>query len=67
LYIVATCPELIVNLRRERARITDTIGRLKTAQRLLGIVLDTAPPAIVAEADRIDPDEAGHAARTSSR
>jgi len=58
--IVATCPELVVNLRRERSRIADTIGQLETSQRLLDIVLDSAPPAIVAAADRIAMDGPGH-------
>jgi len=50
--ITPTCPELIVTLRRERARITDMIGELKTSERLLDTVLDAAPPALLARADR---------------
>lgn len=50
--IVATCPELIVRLRDERARIDHAIDELRTSQKLLDIVLEAAPPALTAAADR---------------
>jgi hypothetical protein len=50
--IVPTCPEFIVSLRREQARINDAIDALRTSQKLLDIVLDAAPPAVTAAADR---------------
>lgn len=54
--IVPTCPEFIVNLRREQARISHAIAELKTSQRLLDKMLDAAPPEIVAAADRGKPE-----------
>ncbi len=54
--IVPTCPEFIVNLRREQARISHAIAELKTSQRLLDEMLDAAPPEIVAAADRGKPE-----------
>jgi DNA-binding transcriptional MerR regulator len=50
--IVPTCPAFIVSLRREQARINDAIDELRTSQKLLDIVLDAAPPAVSAAADR---------------
>jgi DNA-binding transcriptional MerR regulator len=49
--IVPTCPELVVTLHRERARISAAIGELTASRRLLDIVLDAASPEIVAEAE----------------
>lgn len=37
------CPTFIGELRRERARITETIGQLESSRRMLDAVLDTAP------------------------
>jgi len=53
--IVPTCPELVITLRRERARVTAAMGELAASQRLLDTALDAAPPEIVAEADRTSP------------
>ena len=51
--IVPSCPEFIITLRRERARVSAAIDELKTSQRLLDTVLDAAPPAIVTAADQL--------------
>lgn len=48
--IVPSCPEFIITLRRERARISAAVDELKTSQQLLDTVLDAAPPAIVTAA-----------------
>ncbi|WP_031525078.1 MerR family transcriptional regulator [Streptomyces sp. NRRL F-5123] len=37
------CPTFIGELRRERARITETISQLEGSRRILDAVLDTAP------------------------
>ncbi|MET9593061.1 MerR family transcriptional regulator [Streptomyces sp. NPDC006516] len=37
------CPTFIGELRRERARITETISQLESSRRILDAVLDTAP------------------------
>lgn len=51
--IVPTCSELIVRLRSERERIDQAIDELRTSQKLLDTVLDAAPPAVTAAADRL--------------
>ncbi|MGW3936221.1 MerR family transcriptional regulator [Streptomyces phaeochromogenes] len=43
LRVPADCPTFIGELRRERARITEAIGQLKSSRHLLDAVLDTAP------------------------
>lgn len=42
--VVADCPELLVDLYRERARLSAAIGDLETARRALDAVIATAPP-----------------------
>lgn len=42
--LVADCPELLVELNRERDRLTAAIGELETARRTLDGVIATAPP-----------------------
>ena len=42
--LVADCPELLVDLNRERDRLTAAIGELETARRTLDGVIATAPP-----------------------
>ena len=64
--IVPTCSEFIDNLRRERARITDTIDELKTSRKLLDIVLQAAPAAVVAEADRANRESSALGVRRST-
>lgn len=64
--LVPTCPEFVVNLRRERARIGATIEDLKTSQRLLDIVLDAAPSAIVAQADHASREAPPNGGRRSA-
>jgi DNA-binding transcriptional MerR regulator len=63
--IIPTCPELIVTLRRERARITKAISELTASQSLLDIALDAAPPAITAQAHRAGRDAHSSAALVS--
>lgn len=64
--IVPTCPEFIVSLRRERARINDAIDELRTSQKLLDIILDAAPPVVTAAADRIDQETSGNGVTRSA-
>jgi DNA-binding transcriptional MerR regulator len=40
--MVPTCPDMVGHLRRERARITETITQLETSRRLLDTVLTAA-------------------------
>ncbi|MFI6509158.1 MerR family transcriptional regulator [Streptosporangium sp. NPDC050855] len=42
--LIADCPELLLDLYRERDRITSAITRLSTALQTLEGVIDTAPP-----------------------
>ncbi|HZA15408.1 MAG TPA: MerR family transcriptional regulator [Pseudonocardiaceae bacterium] len=42
--LVADCPELLIDLCRERDRLTASIGELKTARRALDAVIATASP-----------------------
>jgi DNA-binding transcriptional MerR regulator len=50
--IVPTCPEFVVRLRNERTRVDRAIGQLRASLKLLDIVLDAAPAAVTAAADR---------------
>lgn len=50
--IVPTCPELVVELRRERARIDDAVRELETSRRLIEVALAGAPDEVVEAADR---------------
>ena len=43
LRVPSGCPTFIGELRRERARITETISQLESSRRILDAVLDTAP------------------------
>ncbi|MGV9349415.1 MerR family transcriptional regulator [Streptomyces spiralis] len=43
LKVPSGCPAFIEELRRERARITETISQLESSRRILDAVLDTAP------------------------
>lgn len=43
LKVPSACPTFIEELRRERARITETISQLEGSRRILDAVLDTAP------------------------
>lgn len=42
--LVADCPELLVDLNRERDRLTAAIGELETARHTLDAVIATASP-----------------------
>ncbi|MDR0343913.1 MAG: MerR family transcriptional regulator [Nocardiopsaceae bacterium] len=63
--IVPSCPEFIVTLRRERARINAAIDELKTSQKLLDTVLDAAPSAVVTASDDVWSDDIRRAVSTS--
>ncbi|MFC9976593.1 MerR family transcriptional regulator [Spirillospora sp. NPDC127200] len=43
--LIADCPELILDLHREHARIQNSIQELEEARRSLEAVIATAPPA----------------------
>ncbi|MDN3262516.1 MerR family transcriptional regulator [Streptomyces sp. CSDS2] len=43
LRVPSGCPTFIAELRRERARMTETIARLEDSRRILDRVLDTVP------------------------
>ncbi len=43
--LVADCPELLVDLHRERDRLTTAIDELESSRRTLDAVIATAPPA----------------------
>ncbi|WP_327147724.1 MerR family transcriptional regulator [Nocardia sp. NBC_01329] len=45
--LIAECPELLVDLYRERDRIDSNIRDLETARRALDDVIATAPPDVV--------------------
>ncbi|RSN26308.1 MerR family transcriptional regulator [Streptomyces sp. WAC 05977] len=51
--LIADCPELLVDLHRERARLSAAIAELTTARRTLDQVIATAPPAVEHEAARL--------------
>ncbi|QFU88409.1 MerR family transcriptional regulator [Amycolatopsis sp. YIM 10] len=44
--LIADCPELLVDLHRERARLTAEITELTTARSTLDQVIATAPPSV---------------------
>ncbi|MBN6041143.1 MerR family transcriptional regulator [Amycolatopsis sp. 195334CR] len=44
--LIADCPELLVDLHRERARLTAEIAELATARSTLDRVIATAPPSV---------------------
>ncbi|WP_328396673.1 MerR family transcriptional regulator [Nocardia sp. NBC_00416] len=50
--LVPTCPDLLADLRRERARITAAIADLEGSRTILDAVIDAAPGDIADGADR---------------
>ncbi|MEU2033316.1 MerR family transcriptional regulator [Nocardia amamiensis] len=48
--LIADCPELLIDLYRERERISANIRELEAARNALNAVIATAPPEIVREA-----------------
>ncbi|WP_330227941.1 MerR family transcriptional regulator [Nocardia sp. NBC_00508] len=48
--LIADCPELLIDLYRERERISSTIRELQAARGALDVVIATAPPEIAREA-----------------
>lgn len=44
--LIADCPELLLDLHRERARISAAIAELTTARDTLDQVIATAPPSV---------------------
>lgn len=48
--LIADCPELLIDLYRERERISSNIRELEAARNALNAVIATAPPEIVREA-----------------
>ncbi|MFE6861149.1 MerR family transcriptional regulator [Nocardia sp. NPDC057668] len=50
--LIADCPELLVDLYRERDRITANIIDLETARRALDTVIATAPAEVVNAVER---------------
>lgn len=51
--LIADCPELVLDLHRERARLSAAIAELTTARRTLDQVIATAPPSVEREAARL--------------
>ncbi|MFI7122741.1 MerR family transcriptional regulator [Amycolatopsis sp. NPDC049868] len=51
--LIADCPELLLDLHRERARLSAAIAELTTARGTLDQVIATAPPSVLAEASRL--------------
>ncbi|WP_067470918.1 MerR family transcriptional regulator [Nocardia amamiensis] len=48
--LIADCPELLIDLYRERERISSSIRELEAARSALNAVIATAPPEIAREA-----------------
>ncbi|MBF6298287.1 MerR family transcriptional regulator [Nocardia amamiensis] len=48
--LIADCPELLIDLYRERERISSNIRELEAARSALDAVIATAPPEITREA-----------------
>ncbi|WP_181774130.1 MerR family transcriptional regulator [Amycolatopsis pittospori] len=51
--LIADCPELLVDLHRERARLSAAIIELTTARSTLDQVIATAPPSVEHAATRL--------------
>ncbi|WP_340684016.1 MerR family transcriptional regulator [Amycolatopsis coloradensis] len=51
--LIADCPELLLDLQRERARLSAAIAELTTARSTLDQVISTAPPSVEHEAARL--------------
>lgn len=51
--LIADCPELLLDLHRERARLSTAIAELTTARSTLDQVIATAPPSVEHEAARL--------------
>lgn len=47
--IIPTCPDLLDDLRRERARISDEIAELHTSRGVLDTIIESAPPKVLQE------------------
>ena len=48
---VPDCPEVLVDLHRERNRLTAAIEELESARRTLDMVIATAPPSTARDAE----------------